>query len=324
MSRRALRTFPLRVPPRTITVHSLYALVGLSVLLLSGGCRRGSDVGSRAGSPAERRATYVDGLGRSVSIPLHPQRIISLAPSVTEVLYLLGVQDRTIGVTTHCDWPDDARNKKRIGTLLNPDYELILSLKPDLVIASTAGNDQAAVLKLAQLGLPVFVTAPRSFAKISETVESIGRIAGADDRGRQMAGEMRSRIAEICRRIEGLPPVKAFFITWFEPLLAPGKNTFETDVLRLVNVQSITADVDAFYPRYSLEQVIARDPDAILTVRHPGFPLPDLKQLNGWKSLRAVRQGRVFALSETLQHPSPRVLEGLEELARRLHPERFP
>jgi len=237
---------------------------------------------------------------------------------------MLGAGDRVIGVTTQCNWPEAAKGKPKIGDLLNPNYELILAAKPDLIIASTAGNDRTAVLKLAGLQLPVYVTAPRSVEKIFENVENVGRITDCAERGRQLVAQMKSRLEEVKRRLAGLPPVRVFFITWFDPLLAPGRNTFETDALRQADVSSITANINEFYPRYSLEQVLAQDPDVIMTVEHTGSPLPDLKRVAGWKDLRAVRQGQIYVLNEVFQHPSPRFVNGVEELARKLHPERFP
>ena len=299
------------------------AVVLLPILIVAAGCGGRTRDGEPQAADRQGGTPVLDGTGRKVRLPARPERIISLAPDVTELLFLLGLEDRIIGVTVHCDWPDQVRRKRRIGTLLNPNYELILSLRPDLVIASTAGNDQAAVLKLARLGVPVFVTAPRSVEKIIETVETVGLITETADRGRQLAADMRTRISGLQRRLAGLRPVRAFFITWFEPLLAPGRDTFETGVLELAGVELISATAPGFYPRYSLEQVIASDPDAVMAVYHSGQPLPDLRQVSGWKSLRAVRENRVFILNEVLQHPSPRFLDGLEEMARRLHPERF-
>lgn len=269
-------------------------------------------------------ATHTDALGRRVTIPRRPERIVSLAPSVTEVLYMLDAGDRIVGVTASCDWPEDARRKPRIGSLLHFNYEAIVAARPDLVIASTAGNDRAAVFKLADFGIPVFVTAPRSVATIFDTVRSIGRALDCPERAEQLVAQTSARLADIRRRLAGLPPLRAFFITWFDPLLAPGRRTFETDVLRQANVLSISGEIDEYYPRYSLEQVLAQDPDVILTVRHEGRPFPDLKRLPGWQRLRAVESGRIYILSEVLQHPSPRFVEGVEELARMLYPERFP
>lgn len=267
--------------------------------------------------------TYTDGIGRQVEIPRSPLRIISLAPNVTEILYLLGAQDRLIGNTTQCSWPEEAKSKPKIGDLINPNYEVILAAKPDLIIASTAGNDQSAVMKLAGFGLPVYVAAPRSVAKIFQSVEEISRITDCADQGRRLVTQMEERLERIRLRIEGLPPIRAFFITWFNPLLAPGKTTFENDVLRLAGVTSITADIPQYYPQYSLEQVLVQDPDVILTIEHQGDPLPDFRITPGWKDLRAVKAGNVYFLSEFLQHPSPLFVDGVEDLAQKLYPERF-
>jgi len=295
------------------------------VLVLLAACSCTSSAGrfTRRGAATTDRVIYTDAIGRRVELPQRPVRIISLAPSVTEVLYLVGAGDRVAGVTLYCDWPDEARKKPKIGDLLNPNSELILAAKPDLVIASTAGNDRTAVLKLADLGLPVFVTAPRTVETIFETVDQIGRITGCEVKAGEMAAHMRDRLALLDRRLEGLRRLRAFYITWFEPLLAPGKGTFENDVLRHAGVDSITSAIPEYYPRYSLEQVISSDPDVILAVRHEGNPLPDLRKLPGWRQLRAVKGNRVFIVSELLQHPSPRFLDALEDLARRLHPEIF-
>ncbi len=266
---------------------------------------------------------YTDGIGQKVSLPRHPRRIISLAPNVTEIIYLLGAQDRLIGNTIQCTWPEEAKNIPKIGTLLNPNYEVILAAKPDLVIASTAGNDQNAVMKLAGLGAPVYVAAPRDVQKIFKSVEDIARITGCADRGTELVAQMKQRLEKVKSRIQGLPPVRAFFITWLDPLLAPGKNTFENDVLSYAGVISITADIPQFYPRYSLEQIIVKNPDAIITVRQEGNPIPDFRKIAGWRDLWAVRMGKVFILTEYLQHPSPLFVDGVEELAQKLYPERF-
>lgn len=289
--------------------------------ILESGCRN-SGTPKNSQDPAGK-IVYADGIGRQVRIFKHPLRIISLAPDVTETLYMLGAQDRLIGVTSQCDWPEAVKQKPIIGDLLNPNYEVILAKKPDLVIASTAGNDQAAVMKLSGLGLPVYVSAPRSVERIFQSVEAIGQITDCADQGRQLVAQMKERLNKVQMRIAGLPPVRAFFITWFDPLLTPGKNTFENDEVRLAGVISITADIPQFYPRYSLEQVLVQDPDAIITVEQKGDPLPNLKKTAGWKDLRAVKEGNVYILGEYLQHPSPLFVDGVEELAQKLHPERF-
>jgi iron complex transport system substrate-binding protein len=308
---------------KSIHLPLVFLLLLIMAVFLGIGCKGRKAGTSHNRSQAANQVPYTDGVGRQVNIPRHPLRIISLAPNVTESLYLLGAQDRLIGNTTQCTWPEEAKHKPKIGDLLNPNYEVILAAKPDLVIGSTAGNDQRAVMKLSALGLPVYVLAPRNVERIFESVEALGQITDCAEQGRQLVTQMKERLNNVQKRLAGLPPVRAFFITWFDPLLTPGKTTFENDVLRLAGVVSITADIPEFYPRYSLEQVIVKDPDVVLTTEHKTEPIPNLTKTAGWKDLRAVKQGKVYFLGEFLQHPSPLFVNGVEELAQKLHPERF-
>lgn len=312
---------PTKKPAEKLPI--LTSLLALFFLVAAGCTSQPHAKSSNSFPKPSNRIIYTDGIGRRVELPRHPAKIISLAPNVTETLFLLKVQDRLIGVTTQCTWPEEAKRKPKIGDLLNPNYEVILAAKPDLVIGSTAGNDRGAVMKLADLGLPVYVAAPRSVQRIFESVEEIGRITDSAEQGRRLVAQMKSRLESIKLRLAGLAPVRAFFVTWFDPLLAPGKATFENDVLRLAGVVSITSDIPEYYPRYSLEQVLAQDPDVILTVSHEGKPLPNLKKTAGWQDLRAVREGKVYLLGEFIQHPSPLFVDGVEELVQKLHPERY-
>jgi iron complex transport system substrate-binding protein len=308
---------------KTPSVICLVLLGSLACLTSIGCSGQPAAIRQKTIQESQDLVQYTDGIGRQVLLPRHPQRIISLAPNVTEIIYLLGAQDRLIGNTIQCTWPEDAKRKSKIGDLLNPNYEVILAARPDLVIASTAGNDRNAVMKLSGLGAPVYVAAPRTVERIFQSVEDIARITDCTERGLQLVAQMKERLEKIRLRIHGLPPVRAFFITWLDPLLAPGKNTFENDVLSLVGVISITADIPQYYPRYSLEQILVKDPDVILTVKQEGNPIPDFKKIAGWRDLRAVREGKVYILTEYLQHPSPLFVDGVEELAQKLYPEHF-
>jgi iron complex transport system substrate-binding protein len=308
---------------KTPSVICLVLLGSLACLTSIGCSGQPAAIRQKTIQESQHLVQYTDGIGRQVLLPRHPQRIISLAPNVTEIIYLLGAQDRLIGNTIQCTWPEDAKRKSKIGDLLNPNYEVILAARPDLVIASTAGNDRNAVMKLSGLGAPVYVAAPRTVERIFQSVEDIARITDCTERGLQLVAQMKERLEKIRLRIHGLPPVRAFFITWLDPLLAPGKNTFENDVLSLVGVISITADIPQYYPRYSLEQILVKDPDVILTVKQEGNPIPDFKKIAGWRDLRAVREGKVYILTEYLQHPSPLFVDGVEELAQKLYPEHF-
>jgi iron complex transport system substrate-binding protein len=318
-----------RIPFRLLAIafQKVYFLLGEICIFPTMLCLMALGCSDRNSTTLQQQSadslTYVDEIGRQVETRKHPLRIISLAPNVTETLYLLGAQDRLIGVTTQCDWPKEVKQKPKIGDLLNPNYEVILAAKPDLVIASTSGNSQAAVMKLVTLGVPVYVVAPRSVENIFQGVEDMGQITDCAARGHQLVAQMKERLEKVRRRIAGLPLIRAFFITWFDPLLTPGQKTFENDVLRLAGVVSITSDIPQYYPRYSLEQLLVKNPDVILTIEHQGDPLPDFKKVPAWRDLRAVKEGRVYFLSEYLQHPSPLFIDGVEDLAKKLHPERF-
>jgi iron complex transport system substrate-binding protein len=259
-----------RIPFRLSAIQFQKAyILSISLIwlcLMGAGCTRHPAQSQNSICKSGDCIAYTDEIGQTVEIPKHPQRIISLAPNVTETLYLLGAQDRLIGNTTQCNWPEAAKHKPKIGDLLNPNYEVILAAKPDLVIASTAGNDRAAVMKLAGLGVPVYVIAPRSVEKIFQCVEDMGRITDCSAQGLQLVAQMKERLEKVKTRIADLPSVRAFFITWFDPLLTPGKTTFENDVLRLAGTISITDDIPQYYPRYSLEQLLVKDPDIILTI----------------------------------------------------------
>jgi iron complex transport system substrate-binding protein len=310
---------------RDIFLNRSHSSVILLILLLAclsaAGCKKRNPQIANINSAG--MVTYTDGIGRQVQLPKHPIRVISLAPDVTETLYLLGAQDRLIGNTTWCNWPEAAKQKPKIADLLNPNYEMILAARPDLVIASTAGNAEGAVRKLTGMGIPVYVLAPRSVERICQSVEELGRITDCEVQGRQLVAQMKDRLNKVQLRIAGLPPVRAFFITWFDPLLAPGKDTFENEAIRWAGVDSITSDIRQFYPRYSLEQVLVKDPDIILSVEQKANPIPNLRKVAGWKNLRAVKEGKVYFLGEFLQHPSPLFVDGVEELAKKLYPERF-
>lgn len=312
--------FSRRILPSRRKITAAFCLL-LPALWAVAGC--GRTPGSNAPAADSEQIVYTDGIGRQIRLPKRPQRIISLAPDVTETIYLLGAQDRLIGNTTQCKWPEAANHKPKIGDLLNPNYEMILAAKPDLVIGSTAGNDEGAVMKLSGLGLPVYVTSPRTVDKIFYSVEQLGRITDCAAQAERLVAQMKERIDAVQKKIAGKPLARAFFITWYDPLLTPGKTTFENDVFRLAGVVSVTADIDQFYPRYSLEEVLVKDPDVILTVAHRGDPIPDLSKTAGWKDLRAVKEGKVFFINEFLQHPSPLFVNGVEELARKVHPECF-
>ncbi|HEU0184445.1 MAG TPA: helical backbone metal receptor, partial [Blastocatellia bacterium] len=196
-----MRFFPLTTKFNAFLL-ALIAPLLLGLLLI--GCTKAVAPGPKDGESSGRRS-LTDGLGRKVSIAPDPRRIISLAPNVTEILFALGLENRVVGVTTYCDFPEAAKAKEKIGDTLQPNLEKIISLKPDLVVISTASQLENLTRRLDQLAIPVYVTNPRSVRDVASSIRSLGEVTGASERALALAGEMERRIDTVERRVSGLP-----------------------------------------------------------------------------------------------------------------------
>lgn len=260
----------------------------------------------------------VDELDRTVHIPIRPERIVSLAPSVTETLFALEAGDRVVGVTSYCDYPPAARLKESVGDTLKPSVERIVALRADLVIVSTASQLESSVQKLEELGIPVYVTNPRTVEGVLESIAAIGGIIGAADVARQLTDKLRSRIASNeSWTAEGTRP-SVFVILGTEPLITAGAASFINDLVNRAGGRSISADVSGDYPQYSLETAVAKQPEVIF-LQAGGSVLPERL-----KETPAAAAGRVYRLDDDLLlRPGPRVVDGLEQMAARIHPDAF-
>lgn len=271
---------------------------------------------SSRGSESPVVRTLTDELGRQVSVPQKAARIVSLAPSVTETLFAVGAGDSVVGVTTFCDYPQEAAAVEKVGDTQRPSIERIISLKPDLVIASTSSQLETFVNRLSSLGVPVFVSNPRDLEGVVRSVETIGEVTGRVDAGKALAAALRSRIDSVKRRIDGLTRPRVLLILGGEPLITVGGTTFANDLIEAAGGRSISADQRGEYPQFSLETAIAKQPEVIL-LQNGNEGLPDrLKQTP------AARTGRVYRLDDALiLRPGPRLVDGLELMSERFHPE---
>lgn len=266
----------------------------------------------------------VDGAGRKVQVPDHPARIVSLAPSVTEILFALGAGDRVVGVTDFCDHPAEAAGKPRIGGLINPDLERILGLKPDLAIASTTGNYQDDTERLTALGVPVYAIETPDIAGILAAFDKVGDLLGEPERSRRVVAGLRDRIERVRSRAAPGPHPVVLFVIEPDPLIAPGQKTFIGEALAIaggVAASPSAGGSTARWAQYDLEQVIAMRPEVILTTRiHAAWAerLPSMKE---WRAVPAVANGRIHVVSDAIQNPGPRLIDGIEEVAGILRPE---
>jgi ABC-type Fe3+-hydroxamate transport system substrate-binding protein len=267
----------------------------------------------------------IDELGRHVDAPQDPRRIICLAPSITETVFALGRGEDVIGVTDYTEYPPEAHRKTSVGGLIDPSIEKIVSLHPDLVLATREINRRETVEELERLGISVFVINPQGLKGILASILDIGKALNCSREAEALARQLEEKGRRVAARVAELPRPKVFVLIWHDPVVTAGSKAFITEVISAAGGESATADIPQAWPRISLEEVLHRSPDFLLLVRgsHQGITLDELKQRAGWNRLKAVRENRVIHVDERLQHSSPLVFDALEDLARKLHPEAF-
>jgi len=271
-------------------------------------------------------ATFTDEVGRKVELPAPPQRIVSVAPSVTEVLFAMGLGEKVVGVSTYCNYPAEALKKEKVGGYLTPSLEKILALRPDLVIGTADGNLKAFVNKLAGLGIPVYITSPRSVSGVITSIEHIGEATFSQLAAKKVVDSMKRKMETIRGKVQGRPRLRVLHVMAYDPLISSAKGTFVDDLIRLAGGINVAESAKGKHPRYSMEEVIAQDPEVILlSSMKSKDPLAEQRQWwNRWKEISAVHSGRIRVIDADLIHrPSPRIVEGLEEMAKAIHPEAF-
>lgn len=266
----------------------------------------------------------VDELGRSVRIPQRVQRIVSLAPSLTETVYALGLQDRLVGDTDYCDYPPDAQKKTKVGGAINPSIEQIVSLRPDLVLVTKSLNRLETVHALSDLGISSYATDPHTVQQIVTSTLRLAEVLGAPDAGATLAADLDRRLADLRDRLNGLAPKRVLFIVWTDPLISVGQNTFIADALRHAGAISVV-ESSQDWPQMNLEEIVKLQPDfLVFAASHSDAPQSDfdfLADRPGWRGLDAVRNRRFAIISDAVNRPSPRIVSAIEDLARHLHPE---
>lgn len=276
-------------------------------------------------APAMVSRELRDELGRQVALPDDPQRVVCLAPSLTETVYALGLGAAVVGVTTFTDYPPEAREKPSVGGLTDASLERIISLHPDLVLAMAELNRQETVEELQHLGIPVFVVDPQGLQGIVVSIQHVGDALGRSGAARALLEGLEERRLDIITRVERLARPKILVVIWYDPVITAGNKSFITDVISAAGAQSVAADIPQAWPQISLEEVLRRSPDWVLLVRggHGGITLEDLKARPGWAQLKAVSDSHVIYMDDQIFHPSPVVFDALEQLAKKLHPEAF-
>ena len=273
---------------------------------------------------AER--TLIDEVKREVTFPFPPKRIVSLAPNITEILFSLGLDEEIVGVSIHCTFPEKANTKVRIGSYIRLDFEKIISLNPDLIIATGAGNTRDMVDRLGELGFSTYVIYPKNFSDILKNIAHIGQVVNREKEARGIIEGLTKRSQRVIELTKDLPRPKVFVQIGETPMVTVGKGSFADDLIRLAGGENIAGKEKEVYPRFGMEEILKRSPEVIMisSMNPKGDYQKVFQEWTRWKTLPAVKNGRIHIIdSDLIDRPSPRIIEGLEEFARILHPETF-
>lgn len=260
-----------------------------------------------------------DDAGRELRLARPAERIVSLAPHITELLFAAGAGARVVGVVAYSDFPEAARKLPNVGGFSNVDMEAVAALKPDLVIAWKSGNRDVHLDKLAALGIPVFMNEPRSLDDVARSLETIGRLAGTDKAGRAAADAFRARKAALAERYGRHPRVRMFYQVWNKPLMTVNGEHLISDVIRLCGGENVFAGLAPLAPTIGVESVLAADPEVIVA-SGMGEARPDwLDDWKRWHQLAATaRDNLYFIPPELIQRHTPRILDGATMLCEQL------
>ncbi len=279
--------------------------------------------------PQSPPGNIVDGLGRSITIEKIPQRIVSLSPSNTEILFALGLGDKLVGVTEYCNYPQAAETKPKIGGFSSVDIEKVVSLEPDLVLATNI-HSKTVIPTLEKLGLTVVALTPTSLPEVLNSITLVGKITGQNREASELTNNLKTRIETVADKIQTLPPdamPKVFYMTWHDPLMTAGTGTLADDVIRNAGGQNIASDISGD-KTIDLETVISRDPQVIIASIGMGtgedLTWQYVQTEPRLKNTQAMLDNRVYKIDGDLIHrPGPRIVEALEQMAYFIHPELF-
>ena len=312
---------------------SLFAIVALLFNLLPGAANVSAQatpvVGTCAATPLAADATafplvITDDAGRQVTIERSPTRIVSIAPSNTEILFALGLDDRIVGVDSFSTYPPEAEAKPQVGSYLEPDLERVVAAEPDLILATEA-HVGTVLPELDALGLPTVVIEPMDLDEVFSGMLLVGEITDASTRAQQVVCELQARVDAVADAVADGPRPRVFF-ELSPDLFTAGPGSYIDDLITRAGGVNVAAGAAEMWPQLSAEAVVSADPEVILLADHEaGITAEQVAARPGWQGMSAVQQGRIVTLtSDPVVRPGPRVADGLEAIAAALHPDLFP
>ena len=271
--------------------------------------------------------TIKDQIGRTITVPENPKRVVALAPSITEIVFKLDQAHRLAGATQYSNYPEEASRLPRVGSYIKLSLEKIVALKPDLCIAIKDGNPKPVVDRLQAMQIPVYVVNPHNLETVIQTMQALGRLLNATEKADELATAIETRLQKVTTRVAGIQASPRVFIQiGISPIISIGSNTFIHDLIKTAGGINVAAG-DAAYPRFSREQVLALSPDVIIITsmaRQAAFEKVK-REWGHYDQIPAIRDQRIHLVdSDIFDRPSPRLIDALELLAALIHPDLFP
>jgi iron complex transport system substrate-binding protein len=292
------------VAPCAPVSRRIQTVVWLLLLAISFGCNSGAK-------------PVLDG-------PARVTRVVSLAPNLTEIVFAVGAGDKLVGRTSYCDYPPEAKAVAEIGDTLHPSLERIIALKPQLVLISTSSQLEVFTQQLQNQNIRVFVTDPQDLEGVFKSITQIGEMLGQKDQADVLVTKLRERANAVEQAVKGKAPVRVFYQVSGEPLYTAGRDAFVTDLMHRAGITSVTADVPGAWPKYSNESALAAKPEAIILPTGGSMGAANSDVTEALRQSPAALRGRVYKINDDyLTRPGPRAIDGLEAMARALHPDAF-
>ncbi|KAF5088445.1 Vitamin B12-binding protein [anaerobic digester metagenome] len=305
------------------TTRLILSVASLFMLLLLAGT-----AGAAPTDGSERSVTVTDDSEKTVLIRGEPQRIVSLAPSNTEILYALGLDDRIVAVTERCDYPPATADKPKVGGFSTVNIEKVIAMEPDLIFAAPANTDEV-IDRLRSLGMTVVILDPQTIDGVLHDIELTGRATGQEEQASTLIEELRTRIGTVAETAAGSPADRpsVAHIIWHDPLWVCGQGTFQNEVITIAGGTNAFGPVDG-WSIVSLEEFITTNPDYILVSSGSGMDRDGYDAIYNYiiteprlQRLDAVRNERVYVIdADLVSRGSPRIVDALEEVAGYLHP----
>jgi len=270
----------------------------------------------------QREIVLTDDFDRQIILQKPAERIVSLVPSNTEMLFALGLADKIVGVTEFCNYPSEVSTKTKVGGFGAPSVEKIVSVSPDLVVS--ASLHQSVVEQLAQLNIAVIALNPRTISDIMDNARLLGRATGTSRRAETLIQEMTNTLRQVDEKTKSVADADrplVYFEIWHDPITSAGPNTFVHELITRGGGKNMAAEAATDWPSLSLEDVLARQPQVLLR-GHGMQTVQEVLARPNWGTVPAIAEGRVYLVNDDLVlRPGPRIVQGLLEIARALHPE---